>query len=176
MYTGDGETGVCGTWKAVVRDVDDLDGDHVDIDYTPGNYTPATTPAEAADVDDLAAHLYGIDVALGELEDSISLKAVTVSYTGSGSSGKTVTLTGINRAHWILSFNSSNNSVLVIAVPAGGTGTIKDRNLNASTTYTRTSLSAPAAGVSQVLTLNTTVGQWNTSGDLYYILVIGTST
>jgi len=40
---------------------DEIDGDHLDIDFTPGSYTPATTPAEAADVDDLAAHLYGID-------------------------------------------------------------------------------------------------------------------
>ena len=38
-----------------------LDGDHVDIDFTPSNYTPSTTPSEAADVDDLAAHLAGID-------------------------------------------------------------------------------------------------------------------
>lgn len=41
-----------------------LDGDHVDIDFTPTNYTPSTTPAEAADVDDLAAHLAGIDNAI----------------------------------------------------------------------------------------------------------------
>lgn len=38
-----------------------LDGDHVDIDFTPTNYTPSTTPGEAADADDLAAHLAGID-------------------------------------------------------------------------------------------------------------------
>lgn len=39
----------------------DLDGDQLDIDFTPSYYVPATTPAEADDVDDLAAHLYGID-------------------------------------------------------------------------------------------------------------------
>ena len=44
---------------------DELDGDHLDIDFTPANYTPSTTPAEAADVDDLAAHLQGIDTAIG---------------------------------------------------------------------------------------------------------------
>jgi len=43
---------------------DEIDGDHLDIDFTPTNYTPSTTPAEAADVDDLAAHLAGIDNAL----------------------------------------------------------------------------------------------------------------
>jgi hypothetical protein len=44
---------------------DEIDGDHLDIDFSPSNYTPATTPAEAANVDDLAAHLYGIDQAVG---------------------------------------------------------------------------------------------------------------
>ena len=44
---------------------DEIDGDHLDIDFTPSNYTPATTPAEAADVNDLAAHLQGIDTAIG---------------------------------------------------------------------------------------------------------------
>lgn len=49
------------------RDVDDLlaiDGDQIQIDWNPTNYTPATTPSECDDVDDLTAHLYGIDQAL----------------------------------------------------------------------------------------------------------------
>lgn len=44
---------------------DEIDGDHLDIDFTPSNYTPDITPAEAGNVDDLAAHLAGIDGALG---------------------------------------------------------------------------------------------------------------
>lgn len=40
---------------------DEIDGDKLDIDWNPSNYTPATTPAEADDADDLTAHLYGID-------------------------------------------------------------------------------------------------------------------
>ena len=44
---------------------DALDGDHIEITLTPSNYTPDTTPSEAANVDDLAAHLAGIDNALG---------------------------------------------------------------------------------------------------------------
>lgn len=43
---------------------DELDGDHLDIDFTPSNYVPSTAPAQAANVDDLAAHLKGIDTAL----------------------------------------------------------------------------------------------------------------
>lgn len=43
---------------------DEMDGDKLDVDWTPTNYTPATTPAEADNVDNLTAHLYGIDQAL----------------------------------------------------------------------------------------------------------------
>ena len=46
-----------------------IDGDKLDVDFTPTYSTPAATPSEADDVDDLAAHLYGIDVVLGTLLD-----------------------------------------------------------------------------------------------------------
>jgi len=52
---------------------DEVDGDHVDITLTPSNYTPTTSPAEASDVDHLAAHLGGIDdelVDVGQSEGS----------------------------------------------------------------------------------------------------------
>lgn len=40
---------------------DEIDGDTVDIDFTPSKYTPDASAPEANDVDDLAAHLKGID-------------------------------------------------------------------------------------------------------------------
>ncbi len=46
---------------------DEVDGDKVDIDFTPTNYTPSTAPAEATDVDHLAAHLAGIDAILATI-------------------------------------------------------------------------------------------------------------
>jgi len=45
----------------------EIDGDHLDIDLTPTYYVPSTSPSEAANADDLAAHLYGIDQMLGWL-------------------------------------------------------------------------------------------------------------
>ena len=42
----------------------ELDGDKVDIDWNPTNYTPDSGISEADDADDLAAHLKGIDTAL----------------------------------------------------------------------------------------------------------------
>jgi len=41
-----------------------IDGDKLDIDYTPSNYTPETV-TEADDLDHLSAHLSGIDTTLG---------------------------------------------------------------------------------------------------------------
>lgn len=41
---------------------DEIDGDKLDIDFTPTNYTPDASPAEADDADDLTAHLKGLDV------------------------------------------------------------------------------------------------------------------
>ena len=45
---------------------DELDGDHLDIDFEPVCYFPNTAPAEATLVDHLAAHLSGIDLGFGE--------------------------------------------------------------------------------------------------------------
>jgi len=44
---------------------DGIDGDKLDIDWDPTNYTPDTSPSEVDDADDLSAHLAGID---GELK------------------------------------------------------------------------------------------------------------
>lgn len=43
---------------------DEIDGDKLDIDFTPTNYVPDTTPPEVTLVDELTSHLSGIDNAL----------------------------------------------------------------------------------------------------------------
>lgn len=43
---------------------DEIDGDRLDINFTPTNYTPDVTPAEVTLVDELTAHLAGIDNAI----------------------------------------------------------------------------------------------------------------
>ena len=43
---------------------DEIDGDQLDIDWNPSNYTPTTSPTEVTSVDHLTAHLAGIDAAL----------------------------------------------------------------------------------------------------------------
>lgn len=98
----------------------------------------------------------------------------TIDYTGSGISGKTVTLTGINRAHHLFIVrNDASANEATWWFPGGGTGTIR-RMAFSNTTGTECSLSAPAAGSSQVLTINTT-GTWiNQSTISYRIFVVGT--
>lgn len=54
----------------ITAGADEVDGDKLDIDWAPSNYTPSTTPSEADNVDNLTAHLYGIDQELGSVSDA----------------------------------------------------------------------------------------------------------
>jgi len=49
-----------------------LDGDQVEISWNPTVYVPTSGPAEAADVDDLTAHLAGIDQELAAIYAAIA--------------------------------------------------------------------------------------------------------
>lgn len=101
----------------------------------------------------------------------------TIEYTGSGSSGKTVTLTGINRAHHIMFFrNDTTSNGPDGGVPMGGTGNFNRRSYPAATAAADCSLDAPAAGVAQVLTINNTLAGMNTAATTYRLVVIGTPT
>jgi len=65
---------------------DEVDGDKLDIDWNPTNYTPDATPAEVDDVDDLAAHLKGIDDEFALKEDTAN-KGAASGYCGLDVSG-----------------------------------------------------------------------------------------
>jgi len=65
----------------------EIDGDKIDIDYTPTNYTPDTTPAEVDSASELSAHLAGIDKALEGLSgENITqeMHTVTAAEVASG--------------------------------------------------------------------------------------------
>jgi hypothetical protein len=55
----------------------EIDGDQLDIDFTPANYTPDTGPAEVTNVDHLSAHLKGIDNAIAAAGGTPRQEAVT---------------------------------------------------------------------------------------------------
>jgi hypothetical protein len=81
--------------------VQGLDGDILDIDWTPSTYAPDSGAAEASDDDDLAAHLKGIDDELGTLASSgggLTWQTITSDTTASVDNGyyifgSTITLT-----------------------------------------------------------------------------------
>jgi len=56
--------------RHVTNGDDEIDGDKLDIDWNPTNYTPSTSPSEVDNADNLTAHLYGIDQKLGTLGSS----------------------------------------------------------------------------------------------------------
>ncbi len=66
---------------------DEIDGDRVDIDFVPANYTRSTAPTEVTLVVELTAHLAGIDTALASAgsTDFLGLSDTPGVYTGAGS-------------------------------------------------------------------------------------------
>ena len=55
----------------ITAGADEIDGDKLDINWMPSNYTPDSSPAEAGNVDHLTAHLKGIDTELGQKIENI---------------------------------------------------------------------------------------------------------
>lgn len=66
--------------------VDEIDGDQLDIDWNPTNYAPSVSPTQATSVDNLTAHLYGIDQVLAggtaHLHNFTDLDDTPSSYSG----------------------------------------------------------------------------------------------
>lgn len=54
---------------------DEIDGDQLDIDYSPTNYTRAATTAVSSSTEHLAGHLSGIDTALGTVSTTANTHA-----------------------------------------------------------------------------------------------------
>ena len=68
----DGQTPLAHAASHIRAGTDEIDGDVLDIDFTPSNYTPDTTPGEVTDVDELSAHLAGIDNQIGTNATNLS--------------------------------------------------------------------------------------------------------
>ena len=62
----------------ITSGTDEIDGDKLDIDWNPTNYTPALVTNYADSVDNLTAHLKGIDVELGSSTGITTGKAIAM--------------------------------------------------------------------------------------------------
>lgn len=78
--------------NGVAMDVTRLNGDHLDIDFGPSNYTPDAGVAQANDADDLAAHLKGIDDALGTAGGTVYQETLTTQLITGANTALTDTL------------------------------------------------------------------------------------
>jgi hypothetical protein len=89
----------------------EVDGDNLDIDWDPANYTPDASPAEASGADSLAAHLKGIDSKFGSLTDrrvetftlssgDITNKYVTLAIQPSSPGRVTLSVRGAGGVHY----------------------------------------------------------------------------
>lgn len=93
----------------------EIAADFLDIDYAETNYTPATTGI-ATDVNQLAAHLEGIDNAIGTLQSTTSTptsanKDMTASVTVADedqATASTITTTPFNDSYIRVEVNGSN--------------------------------------------------------------------
>ncbi|MCA8913695.1 MAG: hypothetical protein KDB82_18570 [Planctomycetes bacterium] len=106
-----------------------------------------------------------------------NLVATVIPYTGGGYSGKTVSLTGVNRCHAVFIYRHDTSGIYSprFAAPGGSTGTVTGRYMSGYA-HTSLSLNAPAAGTAQTLTINETGADINGSGVAYRAIVIGTPT
>lgn len=76
----------------------EIDGDKLDVDWNPTNYTPTTSPSEADNADNLTAHLAGIDNRVEELEaDAMgSQTSGTVDLGSEKQYARTIDMTGLS--------------------------------------------------------------------------------
>lgn len=150
-----------------------IDPTGLELDPQPGN--PGGAPGNTLWISTVDSRLrVGGEVLAYASEIIADKQTVVLSYTGSGLLGKTVTLTGINRAHVLLIFRDDAAAEgCVLALPMGATGDVRDRNLSEGGSEVVLNLNAPGAGA-QTLTINSTAGSRNADGVNYRLLVIGT--
>ena len=111
----------------VTGGADKIDGDILDITYTPTNYTRTTAPAEVSNLSELTAHLGGIDNSLavvagrdsGNRTARLATVAALSAYTPAGSGvGKTLTANS-NGALTIDGLNPTNSNTVLVKNEAG---------------------------------------------------------
>lgn len=92
---------------------DEIDGDKLDIDFTPTNYTPSTSPVEVDNVNHLSAHLSGIDSVLA------SVGSLTFPIYTESASSFTINATNTQYYNVIVNCTGLPNVTFAADVPDG---------------------------------------------------------
>lgn len=117
--------------RHVAGGADEIDGDILDIDYTPTNYTQDTTPPEVTTTNELTAHLAGIDNALAGVasDDSKAGTVLNASFAGNPKQATVTFNTAFATANYAIEATvlaTSNKSYVVTIDSKATTGfTIK---------------------------------------------------
>lgn len=91
-----------------------IDGDVVDIDFTPSNYSPDDSNSESADVDDLSAHLNGIDGAISGAGGGLTWNVITSDTTATAGNGYACDVSGSALTLTLPSGPSEGDQVAVV--------------------------------------------------------------
>lgn len=157
---------------------DEIDGDKLDIDWNPSNYTPVTASGLSTSVDDLTSHLKGIDnailghehttiagIGVAVPEDGASCTiditanggAITAAVVNAGGSGYQVDdiLTvagGSNGTVTVATIDSG--AVLTVTVSAAGTGYTTGTGVATTTTSARAWVATNLAALDETASAN----------------------
>lgn len=104
---------------------DEIDGDKIDIDWNPTNYTPTTSPAEVDSVDQLTAHLAGIDAAVGA---SAGTSFTGLTDTPADYTGAALKVVRVNSTPDALEFVDFSSTYLEASPTNGETSKAPDSN------------------------------------------------
>lgn len=153
---------------------DEVDGDRLDIDWDPTNYTPTTSPTEVTSLDHLTAHLAGIDTELAGMGSGDVTKVGTPVdnqigvWTGDGTIEGDAALTFDTSTDTFAVGASGNINFGAVTILADSAGTTTLQNIDAIDATTEATIEAAidtlanltsAASLATIGTITT--GVWN---------------
>ena len=112
--------------RVIAGGADEVDGDRIDIDFNPSTYTRVTTPAEVTLVNELTAHLSGIDESLEYLEpdDFDSQTSGTLNLGSEKSHARIIDMTGLSSITMTLNNPLDGGAYIVLFTNADDADTV----------------------------------------------------
>ena len=157
---------------------DEVDGDRLDIDFTPSNYTPSVAPAEVTHLDHLSAHLAGLDDQFGhtpgdagEMIHSVLWAGLTATHDSA--TPLVVAQVALNPGTFRLARATRSLIFSAVAANAGGVAQTMARLYNLTDgEYVGTGLTfttASPAKQAEILTIGAGAGEVDESEKIYEV-------